>query len=341
MSIENNTVTLEEVARLAGVSTSTVSRYLSGTHQVSTEKKAAIDSSIKRLNYRPNLVARGLAKGRTMTVGVLTQEIASSFFNEAMRGVEDALASHNYEAIFVSGHWNKVEEEQRLLSLIGRRVDGVILLVADLDDEIMDRHAQGVPMVLLGGQSASMRVHSLGFDHYSGARMAVQHFVDLGHRRIAFISGPQGRHDADERLRGYREALEAAGLPYDERLVANGGYVETGGVTAMNTLLDRGLPFSAVFAANDDSAYGAMLAMYRRGMRVPDDISLVGYDDLPHSSFSLPPLTSVRQPLRDLGREAASAVVALIEGRRPPRATVAKLELIVRESTKALPVGTN
>jgi LacI family transcriptional regulator len=338
MPIENTSVTLEEVARLAGVSTSTVSRYLSGTHVVAEEKATAIESSIKRLNYRPNLVARGLAKGRTMTVGVLTQEISSSFFNEAMRGVEDGLASHHYEAIFVSGHWNKVEEEQRLMSLMGRRVDGVILLVAELDDELLDRHAQGVPTVLLGRQSASMRVHSLCFDHYAGACEAVRHLLELGHRSIAFIAGPPGRQDADERLRGYRDTLVAAGLPFDERLVAPGGYVETGGVTAMNMLLDRGLPFSAVFAANDDSAYGAMLSLYRRGMRVPDDMSIVGYDDLSHSSFSLPPLTSVRQPLRDLGREAAGAVVALIDGRKPPRATMAKLELIVRESTKAVPV---
>ncbi|MBW8828417.1 MAG: LacI family DNA-binding transcriptional regulator [Burkholderiales bacterium] len=339
MSIENNSITLEEVARLAGVSTSTVSRYLSGTHVVSEEKVAAIEGSIKRLNYRPNLVARGLATGRTMTVGVLTQEVSNSFFNEAVRGVEDVLASHNYEAIFVSGHWNKVEEERRLMSLVGRRVDGVILLLADLDDTLMDRHAQGVPMVFLGRQSASTRVHSLGFDHYTGACEAVRHLIELGHRKIAFIAGAQDRLDAVERWRGYHDTLVAAGLPFDERLVANGGYVETGGVTAMNTLLDRGLPFTAVFAANDDSAYGAMLAMYRRGMSVPDDMSIVGYDDLPHSSFSLPPLTSVRQPLRDLGREAASAVVALIEGHKPPRATVAKLELIVRESTKAVPLG--
>lgn len=338
MPIENTSVTLEEVARLAGVSTSTVSRYLSGTHVVAEEKAAAIESSIKRLNYRPNLVARGLAKGRTMTVGVLTQEISSSFFNEAMRGVEDGLASHRYEAIFVSGHWNKVEEEQRLMSLMGRRVDGVILLVGDLDDELLDHHARGVPTVLLGRLSASMRVHSLCFDHHAGASEAVRHLLELGHRRIAFIAGPPGRQDAEERLRGYHDTLVAAGLPFDERLVAPGGYVETGGVTAMNMLLDRGLPFSAVFAANDDSAYGAMLALYRRGVRVPDDMSIVGYDDLSHSSFSLPPLTSVRQPLRDLGREAAGAVVALIEGRKPPRATMAKLELIVRESTKAVPV---
>ena len=213
MPTENTSVTLEEVARLAGVSTSTVSRYLSGTHVVAEQKATAIESSIKRLNYRPNLVARGLAKGRTMTVGVLTQEISSSFFNEAMRGVEDALAGHRYEAVFASGHWNKAEEEQRLLSLVGRRVDGVVLLVAELDDELLDRHAQGVPMVLLGRRSASMRVHSLCFDHYAGACEAVRHLLELGHRQIAFIAGPPARQDAEERWRGYRDTRSRPGCP--------------------------------------------------------------------------------------------------------------------------------
>jgi LacI family transcriptional regulator len=330
-------ITLEEVARLAGVSTSTVSRVLSGSHPVSEDKVAAIEGSIQRLNYRPNLVARGLAKGRTMTVGVLTQEIVSTFFNAAMRGVEDGLAGHQYEAIYASGHWQPEHEAQRLNSLVGRGVDGVILIHPGLSDEVLERHAEGVPMVVVGRKVATRRVHSLGFDHYQGARRALGHLLELGHRRIAFISGPPGRDDADDRLRAYHDTLAEAGVEPDDRLVAAGSYVEPGGLAAMNVLLDRGLPFTAVFAANDDSAYGAMLALHRRRLRVPDDISIVGFDDVQHSAFSLPPLTTVRQPLRELGREAANAVVALIEGRKPPLGTVAPLELIVRESTRALP----
>ncbi len=333
----SSNVTLEAVARLAGVSTSTVSRYLSGTHPVSPDKKAAIDSSIDKLNYRPNLVARGLAKGRTMTVGVMTQEILSSFFNEAMRGVEDGLIGHNYEAIFVSGHWDPADEARRLTSLMGRGVDGVVLIMGGLEDSVMARHANGVPMVLMGRHSALKQVHSLSFDHYDGACRAVRHLVELGHKRIAFVSGPPDRFDADERMRGYRDTLAQAGIAFDDQLVASGNYVEPGGVTAMNILLDRGRPFTAVFAGNDDSAYGAMLAMHRRGIVIPRDVSLVGYDDLPHSSYCIPPLTSVRQPLRELGREAANAIVALIEGRKPPRSALTRLELIVRESTRALP----
>lgn len=330
-------ITLEEVARLAGVSTSTVSRFLSGTHHVAEDKAAAIQSSIQRLNYRPNLVARGLAKGRTMTVGVLTQEIVSSFFNEAMRGVEDGLIGHQYEAIFASAHWEPDDEANRLVSMEGRRVDGMILIHPGMDDATLERHAETVPLVVLGRKVESRKVHSLAFDHYEGGRQAMQHLLDLGHRRIAFISGPAGRPDADDRFKAYTDALLVAGIAFDQRLVAQGNYVEPGGLTAMNMLLDRGLPFSAVFAANDDSAYGAMLALYRRKLRIPDDVSIVGFDDISHSAFSLPPLTSVKQPLRELGREAANAIVALIEGRKPPRRSMARLELVVRESTRALP----
>lgn len=330
-------ITLEEVARLAGVSTSTVSRHLSGTHFVADDKAAAIEQSIQQLNYRPNLVARGLAKGRTLTVGVLTQEIVSSFFNEAMRGVEDGLLGHQYDAIFASTHWEPDDEAKRLASMEGRRVDGLILIYPGIDDATLERHAQSVPMVVVGRKVDSRIVHSLAFDHGAGAQQAMQHLLELGHRRIAYIGGPAGRGDADQRFVAYRNALQSAGIGFDPRLVAPGNYVEAGGLSAMTLLLDRGLPFSAVFCANDDSAYGAMLALHRRRLRVPDDVSVVGFDDVSHSAYCVPPLTSVKQPLRELGREAANAVVALIEGRKPARGPMAKLELMVRESTRALP----
>jgi LacI family transcriptional regulator len=331
-------VTLDQVAHLAGVSSSTVSRYLSGAHPVAQERAAAIEGAIRSLNYRPNLVARGLATGRTMTVGVLTQEIVSTFFNEAMRGVEDGLAGHHYDAVYASGHWQPEVELQRFNSLVGRGVEGVILIHPGIDDAVLERHAQTVPMVVVGRKVAGSRVCALGLDHHEGAKQAMQHLLELGHRRIAFIGGPPGRGDADDRLQAYTQMLAAAGVPFDARLVAPGNYVESGGLAAMNMLLDRGLPFTAVFAANDDSAYGAMLALYRRGLRVPDDVSIVGFDDVGHSAFSLPPLTTVRQPLRELGREAANAIVALIGGRNPPHGAMVRQELIVRESTRALPV---
>jgi LacI family transcriptional regulator len=193
-------------------------------------------------------------------------------------------------------------------------------------------------MVLLGRRSASMRVHSLCFDHYAGACEAVRHLLELGHRRIAFINGPEGRHDAEERLRGYRDALHAAGLAYDERLVANGGYVESGGVHAMNTLIDRGAAFTAVFAANDDSAYGAILALHRRGLRVPDDISLVGYDNTALAALRHISLTTIHQPRLEMGQMAVATLLErLEEGRKRARRATLTPTLIVRGTTAPPP----
>lgn len=329
-------ITLEQVAELAGVSTSTISRYLTGARPVAESKASAIEEAIRSLNYKPNLAARGLATGRTMMVGVLTQEIISSFFGEAMRGIEDGLIGHNYEAIFASGHWQPEAEVQRFNALVGRGVDGIILIHPGISGVSLERYASEVPVVVLGRTVDCSGVCSLEVDQYEGAKLAMQHLLELGHRQIAFISGPKGRYDAEERLRAYQDSLVAVGVPFDARLVAPGNYLESGGLTAMNVLLDRGLPFSAVFAANDDAAYGALLALYRRGLSVPGDVSVVGFDDVGHSAFSLPPLTTVRQPLRELGREAADAVVALIGGRKPPMRRVPQLELVVRESTRAL-----
>lgn len=329
-------ITLEQVARLAGVSSSTVSRYLSGANPVTRDKAAAIDQATRQLNYRPNLVARGLATGRTMTVGVLTQEIVSSFFNEAMRGVEDGLASHRYEAVYSSGRWQADIEEHRLNAMIGRGVDGVVVIEPSMDDLTLERFAQVTPIVVVGRRMASARVPALLFDQFKGASLAMSHLLEQGHRRIAFIAGPPERPDAEDRLRAYASMLAEYRIPYDPHLVEPGNYVEAGGLKAMHALLERDPSFTAVFAANDDSAYGAMLALYQRGLRVPDDISIVGFDDINHSAFSLPPLTTVRQPLRQLGLGAANAIVALIEGRKLQRAPVKKLELIVRESTRAL-----
>ncbi len=329
--------TLAEVAGIAGVSASTVSRFINGSTRIDPAKVKAIEKAIKRLNYRPNLMARGLASGRTMTVGVMTQEMMSSYFSEAMRGVDEELSRYRYAPIFVNGHWDPDEETKRLDLLLSRGVDGLILILGSIEDGDLARIAQQVPTVMLGRQSTSSKVYSITADHYAGAVRATQHLIDLGHRNIAFISGPKGRADAEDRLRGYRETLHEAGIPFQPALVAPGDYVEAGGLSAMETLLGSGVPFTAVFAANDDSAFGARLALYRRGIAVPQQVSIVGFDDLAHSAFSTPPMTSVRQPAQDLGRQAARAVVSLIDGQRPTETDVPALDLIVRESSCAPP----
>lgn len=328
-------VTLELIAREAGVSPSTVSRILNGTAKVSDDKRLAVEGTIARFNFEPNLMARSLAMGQTRTIGVLTQFIESPFYGEALRGVEDALADTPYSPLFVSGHWNLKTEEARMRLLQARRVDGVIILTGRLSDQQLLMYAERMPIVVTGRQLTAARLVSVDVDDFEGARSATRHLLELGHTRIAFITGPHDHPDAIERLRGYQQALQDAGVAPAPELVLQADFMEGGGMLAIEQLLASGAEFSAVFAANDQMAYGARLALYRRNIRVPDDISLIGFDDLPNSTYSMPPLTTVRQPVYDIGRLAALAMLKLIAGETADIAAP-PLELVVRESTRRL-----
>lgn len=328
-------VTLEVVARVAGVSPATVSRILNGSARVSDRKRTAVLDTIKRLNYRPNALARGLAQGRTNSIGVLTQDIASPFYGEALRGVEDALAGTGMIPLFASGHWNLQDEVERMEHLLSRRVDGVIVLTGKLSDAQILDYANTVPIVVTGRQLTGPNVISLSVDNVLGARMATQHLIDWGHTRIAHVAGPADHIDAMNRLQGYKRALEEAGIPFDPDLVAHADFHEPGGVLAINQLLASRRSFTAVFASNDQTAYGIQLALSRHGIRVPDDISVVGFDDLLVSSYMVPPLTTIRQPVNEMGVAAAKALVAMINGAHYD-ASLPAPELIVRASSRLL-----
>jgi LacI family transcriptional regulator len=329
------TVTLEMVAKAAGVSPSTVSRILNGTALVSDDKRQAVDEAIRTLGFRPNPVARGLAGGRTLSIGVLTQTINSPFYGEALRGIEDRCESAGYIPIFVSGHWHEAEERKALDALMSRRVDGLIVLAGLLPNEALLAYASHVPMVVVGRELSGPRVYSVCFENFSGGALATQHLIDSGHRRIAFITGDRLHEDARDREAGYRSALERAGIAYDPALVIDGDFTETGGLLAVNRLLESGASFSAIFAANDQTALGAALGLYRRNIRVPDDVSLVGFDDLAVAQFAVPPLTTVRQPVYEMGERAATVVLDLLKG-QVPQTTLSGPELVTRESTRRI-----
>jgi LacI family transcriptional regulator len=320
-------VTLHMVARASGVSPSTVSRILNGTAIVSADKRAAVDKAIAKLGFVPDPVARGLAGGRTMTVGVITQSIDSPFYGVALRGIEEALSPAGYNALFVSGHWNATEEKRCIEVLRTRRVDGLIVLTGRLDNATLRSVAQSMPIVVTGRTLQAPGLYSLDFDNFEGARLATEHLLSLGHRRIAHISGDLIHPDAKERLRGYRHALESAGVRYEEELVLPGMYIEDSGRLAMQQLLASRKSFSAVFAANDQMAFGAAVALHARGLHVPDDVSLVGFDDLAGAAHMAPPLTTVHQAALELGRIAAASLLELIvrastrevSGQRAPR----------------------
>lgn len=333
---EAQRVTLGEVATAAGVSPSTVSRILNGTAVVSDDKRAAVDAAIARLGFVPDPVARGLAGGRTMSIGVVTQALDSPFYGGALRGIEDELGRGGYTPLFVSGRWSAAHEASCIEALRLRHVDGIIVLTGRLSDAALTACASQLPVVVTGRQLKAAQLASLHFDDFEGARLATHHLLALGHRRIAFISGDTRHPDAKERRRGYRAAIEAAGLAYNANLVMPGNFTEDSGRMAVERLIDSREPFTALFAANDQMAFGAALALHRRNRRVPDDVSLVGFDDLAGAVYSVPPLTTVHHPAYELGQMAATAMQQLLAG-EPVQAALPAPRLIVRESTRVLP----
>ncbi len=331
----DTTVTLEMVAIAAGVSPSTVSRILNGTAVVSDDKRSAVDQAIETLGFVPNPTARALAGGRTLSIGVVTQAIDSPFYGGALRGIEDELSRAGYSPLFVSGQWSASHEARCIEMLRSRRVDGIIVLTGRLGDAALAACARSLPVVVTGRQLSAPGLFSLDFDNFEGARLATHHLLSLGHRRIAFISGDMRHPDAKQRTQGYRSALNAAGIEVEPALVLPGNFTEASGCMAVERLIDSRAPFTAIFAANDQMAFGAGLALHRRKLRVPDDVSLVGFDDLAGSVYAIPPLSTVHHPVSELGQLAAAAMLKLLAG-EVPELVLPVPRLIARESSRQL-----
>lgn len=324
--------TVHEVARVAGVSAATVSRYLNGTARVSDDKRKVIERVIGQLNYKPNMLAQSLKMGSTRTIGVLTQSLVSDYFTEAMSGIDQAMKAAGYAPLIVSGHWHASDEAERIELLIARRVDGLVILSGKLPDQQILALSERVPIIVFGRDLRGANAFGFRLDNYQAAGEAVEYLVMQGHRQIAFIAGPD-QADARARLAGYLDTLARHGIEANPALVVPGDFQESGGVLAVNQLLESGQRFSAIFAANDLTAYGARLALYRRGIRVPDDISLVGFDDLHSSMYTTPPLTTVRQPLFEVGQRIGQAMLTLIH-QKTCTFEVPPLSLVVRESVR-------
>ena len=333
----SGTVTLDMVAKEAGVSPATVSRILNGTAVVSAARKEAVDAAIAKLGFVPNPVARGLAGGRTFSIGVVTQALDSPFYGSALRGIEEKLLPLGYSPLFVSGQWNAEVETRCMDVLRSRRVDGIIVLTGRLTDKALKAYAKHLPIVVTGRKLTAPGLAALYCDNVEGARLATQHLIDLGHRQIAFISGDPQHPDAMDRLQGYRKALEAARIRFDPALVAEGGFYEASGLQAVGDLLATRKRFTAIFAANDQMAVGAALGLSRHSLRVPEDVSLIGYDDLSSSLYSNPPLSSVHQSAYELGQQAAEVLLQMLAGQKPVFEVPAP-RLVSRESCRRLAI---
>ena len=325
-------VTLRMVAEAAGVSISTASRVMNDADNVSDAKRAAVKAAAARMGFVLNGIAKALVAGRTRTVGLIAQHFESPFDALLLRGVEENLSRAGYALVVSSGHWNAGEEARCVQALRTRQVDGIIVLSGSLGDEFLIELATELPVVLTGRELQAPGLHALHSNDYKGALAATRYLLQLGHRRIAHVAGDSSHPDSHDRERGYRAALAEAHVDFDPGLVLPGNYHENSGTDAVESLLARGIEFTAVFAANDQMAGGATLAVQRHGLRVPEDVSIVGFDDLLATKHASPPRTTVNLSVIELGRRAASAMLDLLSSRRP-NAVAPEPELIVRSST--------
>jgi LacI family transcriptional regulator len=334
-------ITIEDIARQAGVSTSTVSRVLNGTKPVAEDKQALVLAAVEQLQYRPNAVARGLARGRSMTVGVLVQDISSPFFADMVLGIEQGLDPAGYRPMLTTTHWrtdNKEDEERSLQLLLERRTDGVIVLGTNIPDEKLRAVAAEVPLIVVARRVEGLEPQCLYVDNQDGGYRATRYLIGLGHTRIAHIRGTTGHPDAADREAGYCHALVEAGLPIDERLIVDAEFTEESGLAGVEELIARGERFTAIFAANDQSAYGVMLGLFNHGYRIPGDVSVVGFDNQFLSAYTLPPLTTIHQPSVEMGKVAAEGLLRLIGNqapdlrRFPAELTIRKSALRIRQS---------
>jgi DNA-binding LacI/PurR family transcriptional regulator len=331
--------TLEEVAVLAGVSRATVSRVVNGSPKVSPAVRAQVERAVAKLGYVPNRAARSLVTRRADSVALVVSEphtrlLSEPFFAGTVRGVSAALAETGVQLLLLIDH-DPPDRGRLERYVVGGHVDGVLLASVHGDDPlpgILER--AGVPAVLVGRPAGTGPARYVDADNRGGARQAVDHLARRGRRRIAAIAGPQDMGVGQDRLDGYRDGLQAAGLAGDGDLVEEGDFTEEGGAAAMARLLARpGRPVDAVFAASDLMAAGALRALRAAGRRVPDDVAVVGFEDSAVARYTQPPLTTVRQPIEEMGRQATRLLLAKVAGEAAGMHLVLDVELVVRAST--------
>ena len=337
-------LTLEKIADLAGVSRSTVSRVVNDDPDVREEVRGRVWKVIRETGYQPHAAARSLVTRRTQIIGVIIPESVTTlftdpFFSLVLAGVTAACNENRYHLML--SLFNSPEGSDAIYQRVLRSatLDGVIVASATTDDPLIPRLlTDAVPFVLVG-RHPDKRVTYVDVDNVGGARMATEHLIRLGHKRVATITGPLGMLSAQDRLDGYKQALEAHGLPVDPALISEGDYREVGGMTAARRLLASSP--TAIFVASDVMAIGALKALRQEGVDVPGDIALTSFDDLPVATAVQPALTTVRQPIDRLGPTAVQLLLDLVN--RPPDSAavpqrlVLQTELVVRKSCGALP----
>ncbi|QHB31940.1 LacI family DNA-binding transcriptional regulator [Yersinia canariae] len=328
--------TMQEVAKKAGVSKATVSRVLSGKGYVSDATKEQVFKAIEETGYRPNLLARNLATNKSECIGlVVTNTLYNgSYFNEILSQAAQKLENNGRQLVLVDGKHSAKEEQEAIQFLLDLRCDAIIIyprfLTVDAMDLIIDKYKQ--PIMVVNRKLRKNHSHCIFCDHKGSSYNATKYLIERGHRDIAFITGSLDSPTAIERLSGYKAALAAFSLPAQDNLIVQGKWTAASGATAVESLLTNPSSFSAIIASNDDMAIGAMKRLNEVGLKVPGDISIIGFDNIPIAPFLLPPLSSIKDPVSGMINEVINRLVSMLDGGYLSNENIFQSDLIIRDS---------
>ena len=330
--------TIREVAESAGVSYATVSHVINNTRLVSQHTRERVVAAMNTLNYRPNALARSLRQGKTNTLGLVLPDSANPFFAEISRSIEDEAFKKGYSVFLCNTELDTQRELFYVDVLSKKQVDGIIFIAAGEQADSLDFLVRrNMPVVMIDRDIPNVEVDAVLTDHQLGGFLATRHLLELGHKHIACIAGPSSITPSAERITGYQNALQKAGLAYNENLIVRGDYHAQSGMEITHYILKMDPRPTAIFALNDLMALGALRAAAEAGCSVPKELAIVGYDDIEIAHFTNPPLTTIAQPKKEIGAQAVTLLVDRISQKsRPPSRLVLAPKLIIRRSTKEL-----
>ncbi|WNS41154.1 substrate-binding domain-containing protein [Paenibacillus sp. MMS20-IR301] len=330
--------TIKDVALKANVSIATVSRVLNNLTGYSDQTRLKVNRAIQELGYQPNAIARGLINKRTQTIGVMFPDVSSAFSYDLLQGIDKFAHDHNYSVMVCNTDQNGIRTLKYLQLLREKQVDGIIFSSGVLKKEYYDvLDSMNIPVVLVSTQTDFANVPYVKVDDYQAVYDSVSYLISKGHSKIAMISGTEGDPIAGTpRVEGYLKALEDHGLPFESRYLVYGDFSFQDGCTGMETLLEQAPEVTAVFAASDEAAIGALSTVTRLGMNVPGDFSIMGYDDIRMAQMVSPPLTTVRQPLFDIGRIASEKLITMIETGEVVQSAIIAHSIVERQTVRNL-----
>jgi LacI family transcriptional regulator len=327
-----------EVAELAGVSLATVSRVINPGAKVSEKTRQKVLDAMRQLGYQPNSIAQSLATRSSNAIGVIVSELHGPFFGAMLSAIEETLKAAGKFVLVAAGHGKEEQEREAIRFLVGRNCDALIVHVERLPDKfLIDHDHNSTPLVVMNRKVRGLTDHCFSLNNELGGYLATRSLLKHRHKRIAYVSGPLDRADAKQRLAGHKRALAEAGVKFDERVLIEGDYRETGGQDALNALFRKEIPFSAMVCANDEMAAGAIAAAHERGLELPMELSIVGFDDAPISRYVYPKLTTIHYPIADMGHMAARWVLKHVYHQPQDVQQVFEPKLVERDSVAKAP----